>query len=115
MAEAVELLQDASTPDGVAACSVDTRFTAARGLQDFKARVQGWAIRGGDAAAQRERDDRHDRSIAARAAAREVPLEERSNDELYDVLFGEADRHRASIAATQQRYNEARGARRQGR
>ncbi|MCP2336133.1 hypothetical protein [Actinomadura rupiterrae] len=95
--EALELLQDASSAEGIAAHTLDGRFAEARGLRDFYARVERWAVAGGAAAGERARDA----AVAARRAiaAAAKPVEERAADELYDEIFGSADRRRAELRA----------------
>lgn len=110
LSEATQLLQDASTPEGVAASGLETRYTNSPGLKDFKVRVQSWAMQGGAAAGAREWEAQYEQAKNVAAAAAR-PMEERSDAELYDVIFGSADQHQARIADTERQYKRARGER----
>lgn len=106
--EAVELLQAASTPEGVAASAMDKRFTNSPGLGDFKARVRSWAMESSRVLGEQEREAQYEQAKSVAAAAAASLSDDRSDDELYDVIFGSADRHRAGLAETQRKHNEAR-------
>jgi hypothetical protein len=63
------------------------------------------------AAGERAREAQYAEAKNVAAAAR-TALEDKSDDELYDILFGSVDQHRASLAETQRRHNNANNARR---
>lgn len=95
-AEAYQLLQDASGPDGLVAASLDDRFTGHPGNADYQSRVTSWmnaefAADGQRTYAAAQNRQHRDQVAAAAERARENPQPSASAAErkLYRDLFGE--------------------------
>lgn len=93
--QAYELVEAMSGPDGDVAASLDAAVVHHIGNVDYKQRVQSWVMAGDTAAAAKEQDRGARAAVAARASAPRV--ENLTGDELYDNLFGAADRSRAAL------------------
>ncbi len=103
-AEAEAMYAELTGPEGALIAETDRRYYAHPGNGDYEARVASWIAAGQrrHAATAWANDARQQAAQVAASGPAKDPSE-MTEDEQYELLFGDADRHRAQVAASRGR------------